>query len=96
MKKKKPDYYSEALVVMQELKTLYPNYSLGRHISTALDDYDDVWGVSDKELSFAFIKYKAQLQLDVPHNEDINEIIRGGMDFSNLISNDEDFPEEQY
>jgi len=43
---------------------------LGRHIATALDEYGDVWGLSDREILFALEKYKAELDMDVPHTDD--------------------------
>jgi hypothetical protein len=27
---------------------------MGRHLATVLDEYGDIWGMSDKELAFAF------------------------------------------
>jgi len=67
MKKTKPNYYKEVLNELIELKTLYPSQTLGQHISTILDEYHDVWGITDKEFLFAVTKYKAQLELvEVP------------------------------
>lgn len=94
MKKPKENFYGEIIEVLTELKHLYPTYSIGRHISTALEDYGDVWGTSDKEVLFAFTKYKAQMEMDVPHEaekEELDEIIRDGMDLKNILRPDEDF-----
>ena len=86
------DYYGEALKILRELNKHYPSYNMGRHLSTALDEYGDIWGLTDKELVFALNKYKTQLELDTPHlvgEEELAEIIRDGMNLTLL--KDEDF-----
>lgn len=95
MKTNKPNYYNEILSSLQELKTQFPEYSMGKHLSTILDEYGDVWGVSDKELSYALTKYKAQLELYVPHETTDNEletIVKDAMNLSSssLLNNEED------
>lgn len=72
MKTKKTEYYNEIVKLLKELKTIQPEVELGKHIATALDDYDDVWGISDKAFYDSLIKYKAQLELfesEVPMEE---------------------------
>lgn len=86
---RKPNNYNQIIKVLQELHSLYPNYNIGRHISTALDGYGDAWGMSDKEFLFALEKYKNQLDMDVPHSDDVENIIRQGMDLENILK-DED------
>lgn len=93
MKKNKPELYTDILGVLKELKALYPSYSMGKHISTALDDYGDIWGLSDKELLYAFTKYKAQMQMDVPHETDEEELKAIMEDAMNLRIED-NFDEE--
>jgi len=85
MKKQKVDYFKKIIEILKELKAQYPSYTLGKHISTALDDYGDIWGLSDKEIHFAFTKYKAQMTMDVPHETDEKElqrILKDGMNLS--------------
>lgn len=92
MKKKKTNLYTEIIEVLQELKVLYPSYSMGKHISTALDDYGDIWGLSDKEVLFALTKYKAQMEMDVPHEtgeDELREIMDDAMNLS--ITEEEDY-----
>jgi hypothetical protein len=93
MKKKKPNYYAETIVILQDLKKTYPSYSIGKHIATALGDYNDIWGLSDKEILFAFTKYRAQLQMDIPHEtdeEELQKIIHDGMNLSSIFNEDDD------
>lgn len=89
--KKQPNYYSQALNILQQLHTSYPQYNMGRHLSTALDEYGDVWGLTDKELKYALDKYKTQLEMDVQHTDDkeIDDIIKQAMDLDNILK-DED------
>jgi hypothetical protein len=88
---RKTSYYNQAIHILQDLHKHYPEYNMGRHIATALDGYGDVWGLSDKELTFLLGKYKTRLDLDIPHliDGDIDEIMRGGMDLDSLFK-DED------
>lgn len=87
---KKPNYYNQALHLLQELHKLYPTYNMGRHLATALSDYPDMWGIPDKEVSYALQKYKAQLEMDVPHTEDIDKIIQDGMDLDRMFREEEE------
>lgn len=87
---KKTNHHSKIIKVLQELHSSYPNYTLGRHISTALSDYGDFWGITDKEMLFALTKYKSQLEMDVPHSDEkeIDEIIKQAMDLDNILKDD--------
>lgn len=90
MSKKTP--YQQALHTLQELHKDFPTYGLGRHLATALDEYGDIWGMTDKELVYALDKYKAELGLDVPHTDEseIDKIIKEGMDLDNILKEEED------
>lgn len=99
-KSKKPteDFYGEILQVLQELKKKYPDYNMGRHIATVVDDFGDIWGIPDKELHFAFTKYKAQLEMDVPHTEDkdIESIIEDGLNLNISKEDEDEYDNQQY
>ena len=64
---------------------------MGRHLSTILDEYGNIWGITDKELAFALEKYKAKLDMDIPHTDDseLENIIREGMDLDNILKEDD-------
>jgi hypothetical protein len=64
---------------------------MGRHIATALDDYGDIWGLTDKEILFALEKYKSQLELDVPHTDDneLDQIIKDGMNLEDILKEED-------
>jgi hypothetical protein len=65
---------------------------MGRHLATALDGYGDIWGITDKELFFSLEKYKAQLDMDVPHTDDgeIDVIVKQGMNLESLFNKEEE------
>lgn len=92
---RKPNYYNQAIHILQQLHTAYPEYNMGKHLATALDGYGDIWGITDKELVFALEKYKAQLDMDVPHTDEkeLDQIIRDGMNLENILK-DEDNGED--
>ena len=89
----KVNHYEKILAVLIELKETFPTYNLGRHIETALDGYKDVWGMTDKEMHWALIRYKAQLTMDVSliqMNLKIDKIIKDGMQLHNILHEDEE------
>ena len=88
----KKNNYQQALHILQELHKDFPTYNLGRHLATALSDYGDIWGITDKELAFALEKYKTELGMDIPHTDDkeLEKIIREGMDLDNILKEEED------
>lgn len=89
---RKSNHYSQILQALQELHKSYPTYNMGRHLSTALDGYGDIWGMTDKEVLFALEKYKSQLDMDVPHTDEdeLAKIIKEGMDLDNILEEEEE------
>ena len=88
----KKDQYQQALYILQELHKDFPTYNLGRHLATALSDYGDIWGMTDKEIAFALDKYKSEIEMDVPHldESEIDKIIKDGMDLDNILKEEEE------
>ncbi len=78
--------------MLESLRKAHPTYNIGRHISTALDGYDDIWGVTDKEFLFALEKYELELNMDVDHidQEEIEEIIKDGMNLERTLFEEEE------
>jgi hypothetical protein len=91
MSKKTP--YQQVLHTLQELHKDFPTYNLGRHLATALDDYGDIWGMTDREMAYALNKYMAELELDVPHTDEseIDKIIKDGMDLDNILKEEDEY-----
>lgn len=86
---KRTNYYNKVVSALQELHTIYPNYNMGRHLATALDGYGDTWGLTDREFLYALTKYKGELEMDIPHTDDIDQIIKEGMDLDSLFKEEE-------
>lgn len=88
---RKPNQFKEIISILSDLHKNFPSYNLGRHLSTALDGYGDVWGMTDKELLFALQKYKTELELDTPHpsDEEIDEIIKDGLNLSSILDQED-------
>lgn len=88
---KKPNYYNQAIQILQQLHSSYPEYNMGRHLATALDGYGDSWGLTDRELVFALEKYKAQLDMDVPHTDDkeLDQIISDALNLDNILKEED-------
>lgn len=90
MDMRRANNYSQCVNVLLQLHKEFPTYNMGRHLSTALSEYGDVWNLPDKELLFALEKYKAQLDMDFPHSErDIDEIIKDGLDLDNILKEED-------
>lgn len=87
---RKPNYYRQIIKVLESLHKAHPTYNIGRHISTALDGHTDVWGVSDKEFLYALQKYEIELNMDVDHEEDIEDIIKDGMNLGRTLFEEEE------
>ena len=78
--------------MLESLHKAHPTYNIGRHISTALDGYNDVWGVTDKEFLFALEKYELALNMDIDHidQEEIEKIIKDGMNLERTLFEEEE------
>lgn len=92
MSKQRPNYhYRKIINVLESLHKAHPTYNMGRHISTALDGYDDIWGITDKEFLFALEKYELALSMDVNHDqEEIEDIIKDGMHLNTMFLEEEE------
>jgi hypothetical protein len=91
------NYFKECIKTLNSLKSAYPAFPIGRHISTATADYGDVWNITDKELSFLLHKYEAELEIDKGHVLDdafVNKVFEEGKDLYHIL--DEQEEEEDY
>ena len=88
---RKVSAYNQILNLLHQLNKDYPNYNMGRHLATALDEYGDVWGLTDGEILFALTKYRTHLSMDFPRKEadDIQKILKDGVDLDALFKEEE-------
>lgn len=93
MSRKINTQFTQIISLLNDLHKSFPTYNMGRHLSTALEGYGDVWGMTDKELLYALNKYKTELDLDMPHSldVDIQDIIQQGMNLDNILDEEEEY-----
>jgi hypothetical protein len=93
MSRKINTQFTQIISLLNDLHKSFPTYNVGRHLSTALEGYGDVWGMTDKELLYALNKYKTELDLDMPHSldVDIQDIIQQGMNLDNILDEEEEY-----
>lgn len=100
MKTKKPkeNLFPQIVEALKDIKSLSPDGPICSHLSVIVEEYGDIWGISDKEFLFALTKYKAQIQMDYPHMEteekELQKIIKDGMNLSLSSLQDDDFDEQ--
>ena len=82
--------YNKIIKALQSLHKTHPTYNMGRHIATALDGYPDIWGLTDREFLFAVNKYITELDMDHFHNEDIDVIIKDGLNLNHILDEEEE------
>jgi hypothetical protein len=86
---KKVTDYAQVIKLLTDLKKEYPNYRIGQHISIALADYKDVWGITDKEVLFALEKYKTELEFNVVSDQEVDKIVKDAQDLTKLFQDEE-------
>lgn len=91
---KKPSCYNQCIKLLHDLHRDYPNYTLSMHLSTALSDYGEFWGLADKELLFALEKYRAELESNIVPEKELDKIIEEGKNLETLFKTDEDLTED--
>lgn len=93
MASKKINFFKKLIDQLTELHRTYPNQSIATHLATALEEYGNFWGLSDKELSFALEKYQVDLELNnFSVDKDLDKIIEEGknLDKINLFDTEEE------
>lgn len=86
----KGDNYKKALQILKDLKKDFPLYTMAEHIASALEDYDDVVSMTDKEFVFALEKHRAELDMTTSEDE-LQQIIRDGMNLDKLMLTDDPY-----
>lgn len=94
--KKQIDYKKKFAKLIAELIKDYPDVPIGRHISTALSDYGDFWGISDKELCYALEKYEKELSLDLQNIAPDAYVAQIQEDANKLFEETEEDEEDEY
>jgi hypothetical protein len=86
---RQPNYYKQILNVLDDIHKNHPAYNIGRHISTALDG-SDIWAISDRDFLLRLKDYRAELDSDIIHEDDVDLIIKQGLDLSHILDEEEE------
>lgn len=81
-------YYNRSLIVLEKIKKFIPNVTLGKHFATALEDCN-IENISDKDLFIKLNDYLSTLESDVPHCQDLEDIIKDGLDLNHILDSEE-------
>jgi hypothetical protein len=79
----KINYFKQIIKILEELNKDFPKHNLGKHLSTALDGHN-IWGMTDKDILTCLKDYKTELEIDVIHNESVEDIIKQGMNLNSF------------
>lgn len=82
--------YNQAVQILHDLKKEYPNNTLGQHLATALGDYGDIWGISDKEFVFALEKYRAEMELNIVSDAEVDKIVKDAENLDKMFLEEEE------
>jgi len=82
--------YNQAIHILESLKKEYPNNTLGQHIATALGDYGDIWGLTDKEFLFALEKYRAEMEMNIVSDTEVDRVLKEGQNLDKLFQEEEE------
>jgi hypothetical protein len=92
---KAENYSKKVFDTLKELHRQFPTWNLCRHLDTVLEEYNGkFWGVEDKDLYYALLKYQEELQIEYP--EDIDRVIQEGYTLDAMLRMPEPFDEEEY
>lgn len=86
---KKENYANKVFALLKELHKDHPTWEIARHIAQATADYDNIWGIPDKELYNALYLYKQELCIE-DNEEDIDKLIADSKDLESLLAGDEE------
>jgi hypothetical protein len=93
------NYYNRILKLLGDLKISHPNYNIGKHLATSLDDIElkNVWGMSDETLYEKIKDYQISLELDVNHDDsEIEKILKDGMHLNDILNEESDDEDNFY
>ncbi len=87
------NYYMKSVKLLESLKKQHPRHSIGKHLSTAFSDYKDLWDVSDKVFYSVLNCYVIELDFDILHDreeDDLNKIINDGLHLESILEEEEE------
>jgi hypothetical protein len=91
---KKPNPYNKILTILQELHSEYPNQTMAQHLNGALASYKELWSQSDREILFAFEKYRMEKDNNIASDSDVDKIYQDGLHLDTLFIEEDGYEEE--
>lgn len=74
-------YYKRSLCLLEKLTAIHPKQTLGKHLATAFDEHK-IENLSDKEMFNILNDYCSELETDIPHCEDLEQMIKESMNLN--------------
>jgi hypothetical protein len=82
-------HYLSSLRILEHLHAKHPKYTIGKHLATALDGYGDMFLLTDQEVCHALKEYSAELESDIPHeDEELDKILKEGMHLQMMFTDE--------
>jgi len=88
--------FKQCLNKLQILQKTYPSQTLGMHLSRAMSDYGDLWGVTDREFLFALERYELEMENNIASDNEVERIIKEGQNLTILFQEDEENDTDLY
>lgn len=79
MKRNSNESFRDIISILKDLNKTYPNQGVARHMHDATLEYKNLWGLEDKELLIALTKYKAELDLNIVSEDEVEAILKDAM-----------------
>ena len=90
-KKEQKDNFKSIINLLKDLNTKFPDQNLTRHIVDATTEYHNLWLMPNSELEFALTKYKAELDLNIVDEKEVDKIYKDGLDLENSFNDEEEY-----
>ncbi len=86
--KNQVDYFDKAIRAFRDLKRDHPDVELSKHYLLATDS--NTFPLSDKELYYALMKHKSELDMNTLSDDDLQRVIEETEDLFTEIEPDEE------
>lgn len=88
--KPKTDYYNKVIEKLKTLKKNYPDYEISKHLATATSEYNDIWGLTDRQIYDLLERYEFNLENDHAPISDVDKIVKDAMNLNTIFDDEEE------
>lgn len=86
--------HAQILNILAELKTKFPNQGIAKHLSEALGEYPNYWGLTDKEFLQVMEKYKFEVENDfILPEQETRQLLDSASSYQKLKEGIEEYEE---